>query len=68
MDVISDGTEITGADFKPQGWLDAVVPGTILTTLLHNNLIPDPFFGMNNNLIADVYNTGREYYTYWFYT
>jgi len=67
-DVLADGTEITSVDFKPQGWLDAIVPGTILTTLLHNNHIPDPFFGMNNNLIADVYNTGRDYYTYWFYT
>ena len=67
IDITADGTEITGADFKPLGWLDAVVPGTILTTLLHNNQIPDPFFGMNNNLIPDVYNTGRDYYTYWFY-
>ncbi len=47
--------------------MDAVVPGTILTTLLHNKQIPDPFFGMNNNLIPDVYETGRDYYTYWFY-
>lgn len=66
-DVTSDGNEITGSDFKFSGWIDAIVPGTILTTLLHNNLIPDPFFGMNNNLIPDVYNTGRDYYTYWFY-
>jgi mannosylglycoprotein endo-beta-mannosidase len=66
-DLTADGTEITGADFKPEGWLDAVIPGTILTTLLHNKLIPDPFFGLNNNLIPDVYNTGREYYTYWFF-
>jgi mannosylglycoprotein endo-beta-mannosidase len=66
-DVISDGTEITGTDYRVEGWLEAVVPGTVLTTLLHNNLIPDPFFGMNNNLIPDVYNTGRDYYTYWFY-
>jgi hypothetical protein len=65
-DVTADGSEITGTDYKPEGWLDAVVPGTILTTLLHNNQIPDPFFGMNNNLIPDVYNTGRDYYTYWF--
>lgn len=65
-DVLADGTEITAADFKPEGWLDAVVPGTILTTLLHNNQIADPFFGMNNNLIPDVYDTGRDYYTYWF--
>ncbi len=66
-DVTADGSEITGTDYKSEGWLDAVVPGTILTTLLHNNQIPDPFFGMNNNLIPDVYNTGRDYYTYWFF-
>lgn len=66
-DVIPDGTVITGSDYKPEGWMEAVVPGTILTTLLHNKQIPDPFFGMNNNLIPDVYDTGRDYYTYWFY-
>ena len=66
-DVLADGTEITSPGFKPEGWSDAVVPGTILTTLLHNRQIPDPFFGMNNNLIPDVYETGRDYYTYWFY-
>jgi mannosylglycoprotein endo-beta-mannosidase len=66
-DITEDGSEITGGDFKTPGWIDAVVPGTILTTLLHNKLIPDPFFGMNNDLIPDVYNTGRDYYTYWFY-
>lgn len=67
-DVLADGTAITSSDFELQGWMDAVVPGTILTTLLHNQLIPDPFFGMNNTAIPDVYNTGRDYYTYWFYT
>jgi mannosylglycoprotein endo-beta-mannosidase len=66
-DVTADGSEITGNDYNPEGWMDAVVPGTILTSLLHNNMIPDPFFGMNNNLIPDVYNTGRDYYTYWFF-
>lgn len=66
-DVTADGSEMTGSDYNLQGWLDAVVPGTILTTLLHNDQIPDPFFGMNNNLIPDVYNTGRDYYTWWFF-
>ncbi len=66
-DLTLDGSAITGPDYKPEGWLDAVVPGTILTTLLHNKQIPDPFFGMNNNLIPDVYDTGRDYYTYWFF-
>ena len=67
IDVLADGTEITSADFKPAGWIKAAVPGTVLTTLLNNNMIPDPFFGMNNNLIPDVFETGRDYYTYWFY-
>ena len=66
-DITSDGSVITGSEFKPVGWIEAVVPGTILTTLLHNDLIPYPMFGMNNNLIPDVFNTGRDYYTYWFY-
>jgi mannosylglycoprotein endo-beta-mannosidase len=66
-DVLKDGTEITGTDYTPVGWMEAVVPGTILTTLLKNNMIPDPFYGLNNNLIPDVFDTGRDYYTYWFY-
>lgn len=61
------GEELTSTGFTPSDWMDAVVPGTILTTLLHNDLIPDPFFGMNNNKIPDVYDTGRDFYTYWFY-
>lgn len=67
MDINADGSEITGPNFTPVGWIDAVVPGTVLTTLLLNKQIPDPFFGLNNNLIPDVFNTGRDYYTYWFY-
>ncbi|MBI5009726.1 MAG: hypothetical protein HZB98_08800 [Bacteroidia bacterium] len=66
-DVLADGTEITSGSFKPEGWINATVPGTVLTTLLDNKMVPDPFFGMNNNLIPDVYETGRDYYTYWFY-
>jgi hypothetical protein len=66
-EIVADGTQITTDNFRPEGWLDAVVPGTILTTLLYNNQIPDPFFGMNNNLIPDVFETGRDFYTYWFY-
>jgi mannosylglycoprotein endo-beta-mannosidase len=66
-DVIADGNEITSEGFNTEGWMEAVVPGTILTTLLHNHQIPDPFFGMNNTMIPDVFETGRDYYTYWFY-
>lgn len=61
-----NGTEISKKSFSIAGWLPATVPGTVLTTLLNNKLIPDPFYGMNNQRIPDIYNTGRDYYTYWF--
>jgi mannosylglycoprotein endo-beta-mannosidase len=47
-------------------WMPATVPGTVLTSQLNNKQIPDPFYGMNNKLIPDIYKTGRDYYTYWF--
>ncbi len=47
-------------------WMPATVPGTVLTSQLNNKKIPDPFYGMNNKLIPDIYKTGRDYYTYWF--
>ena len=46
--------------------MPATVPGTVLTTLLNNNKVPDPFYGMNNKYIRDIYETGNAYYTYWF--
>lgn len=46
--------------------MPATVPGTVLTTLLNNKKIPDPFYGMNNELIPDIYKVGNRFYTYWF--
>ncbi len=65
-EVVADGTIVSSNNFEFLGWMEAVVPGTVLTTLLHNQKIPDPFFGMNNELIPDIYNVGAEHYTYWF--
>jgi ubiquitin len=48
------------------GWQPATVPGTVLTTQLNNGQVPDPFYGMNNERIPDIYHTGNDYYTYWF--
>jgi len=49
------GTEISQRSFPTEAWLPATVPGTVLTTLLNNQLIPDPFYGMNNELIPEVH-------------
>jgi len=64
--VKSDGYKISAGDFNASNWMSATVPGTVLTTLLNNKKVPDPFFGMNNEQIPDIYKTGRNYYTYWF--
>ncbi|KAI3770655.1 hypothetical protein L6452_01796 [Arctium lappa] len=47
--------------------MPAVIPGTVLATLAKNNLIPDPFYGLNNEAIMDIGDSGREYYTFWFF-
>jgi len=60
------GEKISNLSYIISGWVPATVPGTILTTLLNNNVIPDPFYGMNNKMIPDIYDKGRNYYTYWF--
>ncbi|SFU37371.1 Beta-galactosidase/beta-glucuronidase [Pustulibacterium marinum] len=62
----ADGYEVSQTDYNLKKWMPATVPGTVLTTLLNNEEIPDPFYGMNNEKIKDIYETGREYYTYWF--
>ncbi|MET0572309.1 MAG: glycoside hydrolase family 2 TIM barrel-domain containing protein [Pedobacter agri] len=65
-DASASGSQISTLGFNTSGWMPATVPGTVLTTLLNNKKVPDPFYGMNNEKIADVYNVGKEHYTYWF--
>src|ERR1051325_7695299 len=62
------GTIISSPDYKPLDWLDAVVPGTVLTTLLKHG-VPDPYFGNNSRSIPDLSDPGcSDLYTYWFRT
>lgn len=65
-EVLTDGNMISSRKWNAQGWIPATVPGTVLTTLLNNGMYPAPEVGLNNNLIPDIYNVGREFYTYWF--
>lgn len=64
--ISQSGEDISLPAFNTSGWMEATVPGTVLTTLLNNKLVPDPFYGMNNKQIPDIYDTGNNYYTYWF--
>ncbi|QNL52435.1 glycosyl hydrolase [Olivibacter sp. SDN3] len=60
------GENLSVINHPIHNWKPAVVPGTILTTMLENGEIPDPFFGMNNEKIPDIYAIGKDHYTYWF--
>ncbi|XHR96845.1 hypothetical protein ACFJIV_09450 [Mucilaginibacter sp. UC70_90] len=64
--VKDNGTTISQANYDLAAWNPAVVPGTVLTTQVANKQVPDPFYGMNNENIPDIYKVGRDYYTYWF--
>lgn len=64
--------DISGPNINTADWMPAVVPGTVLTSLVHNKVYPDPYFGTNNKksrgLIPDIADIGRDHYTYWFRT
>lgn len=36
-----------------EDWLNAVVPGTVLTTLVESGVYPDPYYGLNNLSIPE---------------
>lgn len=61
-----DGNRLTSTPFTADGWMPARVPGTVLTTLLENKVFPAPEFGVNNNLIPDIHDVGKDFYTFWF--
>ena len=65
-EVLVDGNRLSAGSWEKRGWLPARVPGTVLTTFLENGLYPAPEFGLNNNLIPDIYEVGSDFYTYWF--
>lgn len=41
------------AEYDTADWYNAVVPGTVLTTLVEQGVYPDPYYGLNNLLIPD---------------
>lgn len=67
-EVSLDGCQLTADEPDLTGWINATVPGTVLSTLVNNGRMPEPWYGMNNEDIPDVWQEGRDYYTYWFFT
>lgn len=46
------GITVWDAD-KTDGWYNATVPGTVLTTLVEQGVYPDPYYGLNNLYIPE---------------
>jgi hypothetical protein len=60
--VKSEGTEISQARFNSATWYQAVVPGTVLTTLIERGVYPNPEFGLNNLAIPESLNKQDYWY------
>ena len=71
-DVRSTAKDISTPGFDAASWQSAIVPGTVLTSLVANGIYPDPYYGtvnkLSEGLIPDLADAGREFYTYWFRT
>lgn len=70
---VNDSPEkISKTNYATGSWMPAIVPGTVLNSLVHNKVFPEPYYGMNNelnkNIIPDIAKVGRDFYTYWFRT
>ena len=57
--------KISQPGYQTGKWMPAIVPGTVLNSLVHNKVYPEPYYGMNNkldrNIIPDLAKTGREF-------
>ena len=66
------GRKVSAEDFDDAKWLSATVPGTVLTTLVKNGMLPDPYWGVNNRrklkTIPDLNDVDRDFYSAWFRT
>jgi Glycosyl hydrolase 2 galactose-binding domain-like/Exo-beta-D-glucosaminidase Ig-fold domain/Glycosyl hydrolases family 2/Concanavalin A-like lectin/glucanases superfamily len=61
-DVSATAARISAARFDASNWLAAVVPGTVLTTLVDRGVYPDPAYGLNNLAIPESLNK----HDYWY--
>ncbi|UKT65934.1 glycoside hydrolase family 2 protein [Pedobacter mucosus] len=73
VSAIKEGdAEISKANYQTKEWLPAIVPGTVLNTLIANKVYPEPYYGDQNRkerkLIPDIGDVGLEFYHYWFRT
>jgi hypothetical protein len=62
--VDASAEEISRVGFADEAWYPAVVPGTVLTTLIARGVYPDPYHGLNNLAIPET----LAHQDYWYRT
>jgi len=60
--VPQDGSKLSTPGYQDESWYPAVVPGTVLTTLIERGVYPDPYYGLNNLAIPEALS--RQDYWY----
>jgi beta-galactosidase/beta-glucuronidase len=60
--VADDGKTLSVPGYRDREWLAAVVPGTVLTTMIARGVYPDPDYGLDNLAIPD--SLSRQDYWY----
>ena len=58
--VTESGDVLSSPAHQVKDWHTAVVPGTVVGSLVHDKTIPDPYFGINlRNLIGKEFNSNK---------
>ena len=60
--VSGEASAISVAGYRANGWMDATVPGTVLTTMIDRGVYPDPDYGLNNMAIPESLNKQDYWY------
>ena len=60
--VAATGAQLSTTRFDTTSWYSAIVPGTVLTTLIARGVYPDPTYGLNNMAIPE--SLSRQDYWY----
>lgn len=64
--VQQSGEQCSLPGFHDEDWWEAQVPGTVLGSLVHNDLYPDPYFGTNlQNIPTEQFQHSWWYRTEW---
>ncbi len=60
------GAEVASAKFDARGWYAAIVPGTVLTSLVNDGVYPEPLYGENDR--PEIIPESLCHTSYWYRT